>query len=70
MKPGRQAGPHWHFAAELPERVRISARAFFCRSFSADRRGGENPMQFINAGFAFLIFLVILWLLLDPSPGP
>ena len=31
---------------------------------------GENAMQFIDAGFAFLTFLVILWLMLDDQYGP
>jgi len=45
--------------------VRISACFLFAIVFAADRRRGGNPMQFIDAGLAFLTFLVILWLLLD-----
>jgi hypothetical protein len=50
-------------------RVRISPCFLFAIVFAADRRRGGNRMQFIDAGPAFLTFLVILWLLLDDQYG-
>jgi len=49
-------------AVQRTETLRDTARV-------CDKRRGGNPMQFIDAGLAFLTFLVILWLLLDDQCG-